>query len=159
MSEEEKIQQELLQHFAFLEGKMRIQRQRRIFVDLAQEDFLRVFEYAVRQLQFSVLSALTGLDEGVTLGFMYHIANEAGIVLNLKINVSRENPVLKTITDYFASAEIYERELVDLLGVKVEGLKEGKRYPLSDDWPAGQYPLRKDWKKEMLKDKEKTKNA
>ncbi len=62
--------------------------------------------------------------------------------------------MLKTITDYFSSAEIYERELVDLLGVRVEGLKEGKRYPLPDDWPAGQYPLRKDWKVEMLKQKE-----
>ena len=40
-----------------------------------------------------------------------------------------------------------ERELMDLLGAKVEGLPAGKRYPLSDDWPTDEYPLRKDWKK------------
>jgi Ni,Fe-hydrogenase III component G len=28
----------------------------------------------------------------------------------------------------------------------VTGLPEGSRYPLPDNWPEGQYPLRKDWK-------------
>jgi len=37
-----------------------------------------------------------------------------------------------------------------MLGVQIEGLPPGKRYPLPDNWPAGQYPLRKDWKTEML---------
>jgi membrane-bound hydrogenase subunit beta len=38
-------------------------------------------------------------------------------------------------------------------------LPEGFRYPLPDDWPANQYPLRKDWSPEDLKKKEVTKNA
>ena len=72
-------------------------------------------------------------------------------ILNLKTGVPKENPVLKTIIGYFRGAEIYERELVDLLGVKVEGLPEGKRYPLPDDWPLDQHPLRKDWKAKCIK--------
>ena len=155
MNEEEKIRQELIKKFSFLENKVRIQRVRRIYLDLPQEKFFEVFDYAVRQMRFSILSAITGLDEGATFGFIYHVANAAGIVLSIKTNIPRENLVLKTVTDYFSSAEIYERELVDLLGVHVEGLREGKRYPLPDDWPDGQYPLRKDWKPEMLKQKEK----
>jgi Ni,Fe-hydrogenase III component G len=35
---------------------------------------------------------------------------------------------------------------VDLLGIKVNGLASGHRYPLPDNWPKGEYPLRKDWK-------------
>jgi len=35
---------------------------------------------------------------------------------------------------------------MDLFGAKVEGLPEGPRYPLPDDWPKNQFPLRKDWK-------------
>jgi membrane-bound hydrogenase subunit beta len=153
MSVEDKVLQELLKGFPFLENKARIQRQRRIFVDLAEEKFFEVFDYCVKQLNFSILSAITGLDEGEVFGFIYHISRDDGVVLSLKINIPRENLVLKTVTDYFLSAEIYERELVDLLGVKVEGLKEGKRYPLPDDWPAGQYPLRKGWNAEVLKRK------
>jgi Ni,Fe-hydrogenase III component G len=33
----------------------------------------------------------------------------------------------------------------------VEGLPAGNRYPLTDDWPADQFPLRKDWKPDSAK--------
>ncbi|MDD5432403.1 MAG: NADH-quinone oxidoreductase subunit C, partial [Candidatus Omnitrophica bacterium] len=52
----------------------------------------------------------------------------------------------KSVISYFPGAEIYEREVVDLFGAKVEGLPPGNRYPLTDDWPTDQFPLRKDWK-------------
>ena len=60
--------------------------------------------------------------------------------------VPKDEPVLQTVTGYFPAAELYEREMVDLLGMQVQGLPPGTRYPLPDGWPAGQYPLRKDWK-------------
>ena len=34
--------------------------------------------------------------------------------------------------------------------MQVQGLPPGNRYPLPDDWPQGQYPLRKDWNVSML---------
>ena len=80
-------------------------------------------------------------------------------MLNFKTGVAKNVPLLKTVTGYFPSAEIYERELADLLGVEVIGLKKGKRYPLPDNWPEGQYPLRKGWKKEALNKQEDKKNA
>ena len=67
-------------------------------------------------------------------------------MLNLKTTVPKDKPVIKTVTDYFKQAVLYERELEDLLGMKVEGLPEGRRYPLPDNWPVGDHPLRKDWK-------------
>ena len=153
MHAEENIQSELLKKFIFLDGKVRIQRPRRIFAEVPVENFQKVFEYALKNLAFVMLCTITGLDEGTTLGFIYHIVREDGIILSIKISVDRNNPVINTITGYFANADIYEREIMDLLGAKVEGLPEGKRYPLSDDWPVDEYPLRKDWKK-----KEEVKN-
>ena len=147
MTQEETILNEFVKKFGFLEGKTRIQRPRRIFIEVPLESFNEIFEYAIQKSGFVVLSTITGLDEGTTLGFIYHIGREDGIMLNIKVNVDRNNPVIKTITGYFPAADIYERELEDLLGAKVQGLPEGKRYPLSDDWPTGEYPLRKDWKK------------
>ena len=147
MTKEENVVSELVKRFAFLEGKTRIQRPRRIFTEAPLDLFMEIFEYAMKNLGFVILSTITGLDEGTTLGFLYHIAREDGIMLNIKVNVDRNNPVIKTITGYFLAADIYEREVMDLLGAKVEGLPEGNRYPLSDDWPVGEYPLRKDWKK------------
>jgi Ni,Fe-hydrogenase III component G len=147
MSVENGIQKELVGKFGFLADKIRIQRPRRIFAEVGQDNFGKVFEYAVKDLYFVMLCGMTGLDEGATLAFIYHIAREDGIMLNLKYSVDKNAPVIKTVTGHFPGADIYEREVMDLLGVKVKGLPEGGRYPLSDDWPVGEYPLRKDWKK------------
>ncbi|MDP2929719.1 MAG: NADH-quinone oxidoreductase subunit C [Candidatus Omnitrophota bacterium] len=146
-----KIKEDLLSRFPNLNDKIRVQRDRRIYAEIDYANFVEVFEYAMQKLNFTFLCAITGLDEGERISFIYHITTQSGIILNLKTSVPKEKPVLKTIIGYFPGAEIYERELEDLLGVKVEGLPEGKRYPLPDDWPKDQYPLRKDWKVKCTK--------
>jgi membrane-bound hydrogenase subunit beta len=138
----------LLATFPFLEGSIRVQRERRLWVEVGLKSFRPVFDEAVDGLGFSIMCIITGLDEGETLGFIYHIANEAGTILSLHTRAPKTEPVIRSITDRFPSAHIYERELIDLLGARVEGLPPGNRYPLPDDWPQGQYPLRKDWRQE-----------
>jgi Ni,Fe-hydrogenase III component G len=154
MSNETTIQQQLCERFDCLKDKVRIQRARRIFAQVPAADVSSVFEYAVKDLHFCILATITGLDEGPTLGLIYHLAQESGIVLNLATSFPKDKPVLQTITSYFPAADAYEREVTDLLGFQIEGLPQGNRYPLPDDWPAGQYPLRKDWKTDMLGSKQ-----
>jgi NADH:ubiquinone oxidoreductase subunit C len=146
MTEEEKIKQELEGKFGHLKDAIVVKRDRRVFVNVSLEKFDEVFAYAARQMHFEALSTITGMDNGESFTVMYHLNRQGGIVLNLGINVSKNNPVIKTITSFFAGADIYERELVDLLGIQVEGLAIGNRYPLPDNWPKNEYPLRKEWK-------------
>ncbi|MCX5716544.1 MAG: NADH-quinone oxidoreductase subunit C [Candidatus Omnitrophica bacterium] len=149
MSNEEDIKQKLIEKFNYMDNAVTIKRERRIFADVAIGHFTEVFDYLVRQAGFISLCAITGMDEGNnTFAVIYHISNFGGAVFSLRTRIPRENPTVKTITGYFASADIYERELMDLLGIKVDGLNEGRRYPLPDNWPQGQYPLRKEWKRE-----------
>jgi membrane-bound hydrogenase subunit beta len=150
MTEEETVQAALVKAFPQVEGRVRIPRARRIFVEAPAETVRAVFALAVGELDFSILCTITGLDLGDNLGVIYHLARTSGVTLNLSTSVPKERPVLHTVTDYFPAADAYEREITDLLGFQVEGLPPGKRYPLPDDWPAGQHPLRKDWKPEML---------
>ncbi|MHB9155989.1 MAG: NADH-quinone oxidoreductase subunit C [Endomicrobiales bacterium] len=146
MSNEEEILKQLTQRFPFLDGKVRVPRPRRMFADVPFGHFMEVFDAAVKEMEFPILCTITGLDEGENLSFLYHLAKENGILLTIKTSVPRADPVIKTVTNYFPAAELYERELIDLLGAKVNGLQEGRRYPLPDDWPVDQHPLRKDWK-------------
>jgi Ni,Fe-hydrogenase III component G len=157
MAREEEIRSVLTSNFPSLAGRIIIQRARRIFVQVPAADFEAVFRFAVNNLGVSFLGTITGLDEGDNFGFIYHLAAQGGIMLNLKISVPKGSAI-KTITPYFPSADIYERELVDLLGAEVEGLAEGRRYPLPDDWPSGEHPLLKDWKPKD-KRQEPAKNA
>jgi membrane-bound hydrogenase subunit beta len=150
MSQEEIIKQELAGKFPALAEKIRIQRPRRVWAEASPETFRGALELAAGPLGFNHLCTITGLDEGEKLTFVYHLARPDGIVLCLRTSVPKSDPVTRTVTDLFPGATSYERELVDMLGARVEGLPPGNRYPLPENWPAGQYPLRKDWKPEML---------
>jgi len=149
MTNEEKIKKELADRFGFSTEQIRVARERRIFLETPHDQFRRVLEHAVTNMGFQHLCTISGLDEGESLAFYYHLSRTDGIVLSLKTRVPKANPVLQTIADMFPGCIIYERELVDLFGACVEGLPEGKRYPLPDNWPDCQYPLRKDWKTEI----------
>jgi membrane-bound hydrogenase subunit beta len=150
MKEDDDILAELSGKFPYLEGKMRIQRARRIYVDVPADKFAEVFAHIHGPMKFVILTAITGLDAGVNLSAIYHLARTSGVLLNLYRSVPKSDPVIQTVSNFFPAADIYERELVDMLGMKVEGLAEGSRYPLPDGWPEGQYPLRKDWTPAML---------
>ena len=143
---EEKIKQELENKFSYLKDAVTIKRKGRIFAQIPLDKFEEVFVYAVKEMHFLALSAITGLDKGDGFEVIYHLNQEGKILLNLSAILNKENPTVDTVTAYCPSADIYERELMDLLGIKVQGLAAGHRYPLTDDWPKGEYPLRKDWK-------------
>ena len=145
MANETAIQEQLQQQFPYMKDKIRIARERRLFADVPVANLAEVFDHLVRRMDFSILCTITGLDLGASLGVIYHLARPSGEVFNLSTSVDKAAPTLQTVISYFPAAEAYERELVDLLGMQVQGLPPGTRYPLNDDWPVGQYPLRKDW--------------
>jgi len=151
---EEEIKQGLIDKFNYLQDKVAVKRTKRLFLEASIDKFREVFDHAVKRLNFSMLSAITGLDEGDRFGLIYHLASDNGIMLNIKTSIPKDDPILQTVTGYFPSAEMYEREMADLLGINVKGLPDGNRYPLPDDWPNDQYPLRKGWKSDVLDKKE-----
>jgi len=151
MANEEKIRSELVSKFGFADDAVRIARERRMYVTVPYARFREVLAHVCAKMGFTILATITGQDEGAEFTCLYHMARMDGTMLNIKTGVPREKPAIKTVTDLYANAPIYERELVDLLGFTVEGLPAGQRYPLPDDWPEGQYPLRKDWTTAMLK--------
>ena len=108
---------------------------------------MEILQWAHDELGFSHLCTITGLDAGERFEVIYHISNDdTGVLLSLKRPVSKDNLVVETILPIYEGATFYEREVEGLLGISVQGLPEGRQYPLPDNWPKGQYPLRKEWK-------------
>jgi membrane-bound hydrogenase subunit beta len=138
------IAADLQSRFGLPEVSVKIQRATRLWVDVDQTQFFPLFDRLVKGLNFSILCTVTGLDLGADLQFIYHLAHEVGIMVNVKTRCPKGQSI-KTITEYFPGASIYERELEDLFGARVEGLPVGPRYPLPEDWPEGEHPLLKDW--------------
>ena len=120
--------------------------ERRIWLSAPTEDVTDILRFSAEELGFFRLCTITGLDTGENFEFIYHIANWDGIVMNIKIQTKNgDGVVISSVLPIYNGATFYERELEGLLGVRVEGLPEGRQYPLPDNWPKGQYPMRKDW--------------
>ena len=88
-------------------------------------------------------------NENVSLGFeivfhLYSYAKRKAICI--KAFVEENNPKIPSIDSIYGSANWYEREIYDLLGVIFEKSKDLRRILLPPDWVG--YPLRKDYVQE-----------
>jgi Ni,Fe-hydrogenase III component G len=98
----------------------------------------------------TALVTITGLDLGQTLGVYYHMRTSKGY-LTIKTEVPKDNPKTATITDLIPGAAFAELEGTDLLGIIYEGNPLSGHFLLSENWPQGVYPLRKDVKPNEVK--------
>lgn len=87
------------------------------------------------------ITTITGTDMGKEIELTYHISCGNGTLLDLSITIPRDERKVPTVTDIFPGALLYERELMDLLGVRVQDHPDPRRLLLPDDWPKGRYPL------------------
>jgi len=96
------------------------------------------------------ITAITGLDLGANLGVYYHV-HATNVFVTIKAEVPKENPKIQTIVDIHPGALFHELEVADLLGVIFEGNPTSGHFVLSENWPEGIYPLRKDVKANQVK--------
>jgi membrane-bound hydrogenase subunit beta len=142
----ESIVRSLEERYPVLEGKANVQSPRRIFLSVPLENLMDCLRYCFDALGMTHLVTITGLDNGEEFEFLYHIACDGGVVLTLKVKTPRDGGELPSVMPVYNGAIFYELELQGLLGVAVEGLPADRQYPLPDNWPKGQFPMRKDWK-------------
>jgi NADH-quinone oxidoreductase subunit C len=93
---------------------------------------------------FDFLFCLTGVDFGQNLGVVYHLRSTIHthtIVLKAIIS-GRINPGLESVSDLWKTAEFFENEVFDLLGINFSNHPHPRRLFMEDK--AG-YPLRKDY--------------
>ena len=98
------------------------------------------------ELAFDFLRSVTGID-WPSLGSIesvYHLysyrANQAHVV---KVRVPRARPEVPTVEGLWPTANWYEREAFDLVGIRYLEHSDLRRIMLPDDWVG--HPLRKDY--------------
>jgi Ni,Fe-hydrogenase III component G len=116
----------------------------RINVKVAREQLLAVLQYLKDQLGFTHLATISGVDLGENFEVVYHMASSLATV-NVRILTPRSEPKIPSVCAVIPGAILYERELQDMFGLVVENIPDPRSLLLADDWPAGEYPLRKDW--------------
>lgn len=98
-----------------------------------------------KELAFDFLVCMTGMDWGETLGVMYHLRSTLlGHEIALRMETAnRENPELPSVSDVWATANLNEREVFGLMGIRFVNHPDMRRLFLRNDWVG--FPQRKDY--------------
>lgn len=126
-------------------GEIQAPEPNRIDVPIAAENLLLAVA-ALDSSRWGYLAAITGLDLGVEacqIEVLYHYC-EGAVVVTLRVTTPRAESSVPSVCPVIPSASIFERELVEMMGINVVGTPDRGRLFLADDWPDGIYPLRKD---------------
>lgn len=95
-------------------------------------------------LDFDYLFCLTCIDWKTHFTMVYHFSSTMhrhNMVVKAKLD--RNNPEIETVSDIWRTAEMLEREVYDLFGVKFLHHPDLRRLIMPDDWEG--WPLRKDF--------------
>ena len=144
MSLEHEIKGKLKEAFKDKILEVKIPREHRIFVTVPLAQSKEVIKYLKENFGMTHITTITAIDVGENIEVIYHLFSN-GVSFNLRTSAPKDNPVIDTITDVLPGAILYEREIQDLLGIKVKDHPDPRRLVLPEDWPEGVYPLRKDW--------------
>jgi membrane-bound hydrogenase subunit beta len=125
---------------------------RRIFLGVEPGHLLEAVKVLRESLGFRHVSTISGVDAGESFELLYHFAN-SDTQLNVRTKIPKSNPHVESICPYIPGAVMYEREIQEMFGLVVDHIPDPRRLLLSDDWPEGNFPLRKDWKYERPPEK------
>jgi membrane-bound hydrogenase subunit beta len=121
-------------------------RNNRIRISTPPQKILGAIKAAQQLLGCDRLISISCMDNGETFGLVYHLTGPHRSVISITLEVPRGAPETFTVSDILPSAGIYERQIHDLFGIVFPGNPNMKKLMLNEDWPDGEYPLRKDWK-------------
>jgi len=121
-------------------------------LQIAENRFRDVLRYLKTEAtpRYQRLDDLTAIDESARrqrenfadFTMVYHLLSfDSASRLRLKVPLQGQNPVTGSITDIWPSANWYEREVFDLLGIRFEGHPNLRRIIMPHDWQG--HPLRK----------------
>ena len=129
----------------------RLQRLNAAYARTTRESLLKVVEHLSGE-GFVHITTITAVDMIENYDIVYHLRN-VGFAFNLKVAVPKDDPKIPSVTGIQAGANLYEREVNDLMGIFPEGHPNPARLILDYDWPEGLHPLRKEESIESLREK------
>ncbi len=117
---------------------------KRIYVTAkTKEDGKQLVLYLFKDLG-ARMSIASGVDTRLGIEILYHMAfDKHNMIVTVKVLAKKPECEVLSCTGFMPAAEWIEREIHELLGVNFIGHPNLKTLLLPDDWPEGNYPLRK----------------
>jgi NADH:ubiquinone oxidoreductase subunit C len=113
-------------------------------------------KFAKEQLGFDMLSSITAVDNVESFELLYHLVSIRPLstrtidpaypgYLQARVGVAKDQdpPEVPSVTPIFPGANLQEREIWDLMGIRFRGHPNLQRILMWEGFPG--HPLRKDW--------------
>jgi Ni,Fe-hydrogenase III component G len=126
----------------FPAGETRKTSERRFWVGVPAEELHAAVRTLREKLGIVHLSTIVGEDLRDAFLVSYIFSGEVVVIIGVRID--REKAEIPSLAPLIDGAQVYEREIHDLLGILPTGHPDLRRQILPEDWPDGIYPLRKD---------------
>ncbi|MCW4050341.1 MAG: NADH-quinone oxidoreductase subunit C [Candidatus Bathyarchaeota archaeon] len=114
------------------------------------DSFVKVAEMLRDKFGYVIPVAAGGVDypDENRMQMIYYLVNpKTRFTLTYRVNVSRDDPRLPTLTTVWDGMSFHEREAYEMFGIDFEGHENLVPLLLPPTWKGG-YPLRKDFKGE-----------
>lgn len=125
-----------------------IEEKEKLTVSVEPTDLRRLIKllHDNKNLPFDYLVYLIGMDWGEKLGVIYLLSSSIDTSKEIVIKTGtadRGNPLLYTVTDLYETAQLNEREVYAMYGIRFINNPDMRRFLLNDDWVG--FPMRKDY--------------
>ncbi|MEA2053596.1 MAG: NADH-quinone oxidoreductase subunit C [Candidatus Thermoplasmatota archaeon] len=129
--------------------KKRIER-KSLWIEIERDRLKEIVEYIIEIAdEFPHFSVISPSDIGESVELNYHFSINYGkfmeeIPITLKVTVPKNDLWVPTLTDIIPGTAFSEREIIEMMGVDVKGLEDKRHLFLTEDFPEGVYPWRRD---------------
>ena len=107
-------------------------------------DLVAIVKDLKRAKKMTLLNYLTSVEVKDGYQTVNHLEDPyTGAAVVVKVTVDKANPSIPSLTDVFATANWFEREAYDMLGINFEGHPNLTRILNPEDWEG--FPLRRDY--------------
>lgn len=118
--------------------------ERRVYFTLKKEILPKITRYLFNDVKARFVT-ISGVDTRETIEMLYHFSvDKIGLIVSLRVVLDKSDLEIDSLTSIMRCAEWIEREIHELLGVNFKGHPNPKHLLLKEDWPEGNYPLRRD---------------
>lgn len=121
-----------------------------LWVPVERERLKEVVAHLIdRTDHFPHFSVISPSDQGDQVELNYHFtvnygAPQGEMAITFKVTVSKEDCWVPTLTDLVPGTAFSEREIREMMGVDVHGLEDTRHLFLTEGFPEGVYPWRRD---------------
>ncbi|MFC1551512.1 NADH-quinone oxidoreductase subunit C [Candidatus Latescibacterota bacterium] len=120
--------------------------ERRVYLTIDKSDVPGVCRYMYEELG-GRLAIASGIDSRSGIEILYHFMfPKEHQMISVKTKVDKPSPEIESIGAFYPAANWIEREIYDILGVVFKNHPDPRRILMADDWPEGDYPLRREFK-------------